>query len=369
VLGFSVNFFGGRHYSPWYGWTAVPHHHFRRAHFNVARVAPVHIDRRLHSSFVVRDRAPEARYAVSRSDVAIRSTGRFAVPRSGVGVLATDGSSAGRAGSASSSSPERRFPGPARSPRTPSVEAQTAPGRPGVSGARAVSRERSPGTAVDGSVRSTREYRRNPGAGTGGSIDGGSPVTAAPSGAVRAVPRIRQQEATPAEPRQASPEATSARPEAGASAPAPSYRQAPARPRSGAPVDVYRSPRSRESGTSEFAYPGYRRTPDAGAEYRSRSVPRTTAPEAPSNPRGIERQAPAHRRVPDAGGPSPRYEAPRMPRSDAPSYRSMPERRAPSESRPSAEPSQGPPRGGGAPDGGGSRSRSGGASGQARRRG
>jgi hypothetical protein len=355
----NVNFFGGRRYSPWYGWTVVPRRHFHGSHFNVARVASVHVDQRMHRSFVVRDHAPEARYAVSRSQSPIRSTGRYAVPRSGGAASAGGGGS--RTGIVGGNGVERRFPAPARPPRTPSARSEGAPDRSG-SGARAVSRERG---AVAGSVSpTTREFRRNPGGGVTPRTGEPAPVTAPPSGAVRAVPRVRSSDASPAERRPVSPQTTPVPPERSTRDSTSSYSPAPASPRSPGAVDVYRSPRR------EPAFSGSRRSPDGGSDYRGRSVPRTAQPET-TPPRSIERRAPEHRRSPEAEGrPAPRNDVPRMPRSEAPTFRSAPERRAPSGPPPSAAPPQQPSRGGGS-DGGGSRSRPGGSSssGQARRRG
>ena len=78
---FAFNFYGGsRHYSPWHGWTVVPHRGFGRGPVNVHVVNTARIDVRTRGTFVVRDGAPgNSGYAVPRSSVPIRT----AVTRSG----------------------------------------------------------------------------------------------------------------------------------------------------------------------------------------------------------------------------------------------------------------------------------------------
>jgi Family of unknown function (DUF6600)/FecR protein len=354
----NANYFGGRRYDPWYAWTAVPRRHFNGPYFNVSTVAVGRIDPRIHSTFVVGDRAPDARFAAGRSAEPIRTAGRYAVPRSGV--AAASDIAAGRNAAGVNGGGERRFPAPSRQPRTPSAvqrEAGTPSAAPG--NARAVARERSPGVPADESRATSampsagigdRESRRAPDVARSRGSDA-APVTSAPNGAVRAVPR---------QPEAARPDTSArwgVRPERSRTdsagpgpGTAPSYRAVPSTPRSSSgpgEVDVYRSaPRSRS-------------LPDAGPDYRSRAIPRSeNAPAAP--------QAPTYRQDMPSRQSSPRNDPPQ-----APSYRSAPapERRAPSgPPPPSAGPSQ--PRSGGEGSGGGGRQRSGEgqSSGQARRR-
>jgi hypothetical protein len=352
----NVNYHRGRRYSPWDAWTVVPRRHFGGSHFNVATAASVRIDQRIHNTFVIGDRAPDARFAVGRNATPIRTAGRYAVPRSGspgTGGIATGRAVAGDRHQGS----DRRFPAPARAPRTPSASQ----GDPAFQGSRsgsdrAVARERSSGVQPNAptgeasapSINSApREYRRGPDAGARRRVDesGAAPVTSAPDGAVRAVPRVRQPDSSSMQPgtRQ---ERTRANPSAPDASAMPSYRSTPPAPRSSGEVDVYRAtPRSRSA-------------PDAVPEYRSRSIPRQEGAQAPS-----ERPNPVYRN--DA--PSRRSDPP----PQAPAYRSAPERSRPSGPPPSAAPPQRRSGEDGAGGGGGGRQRSGEgqSSGQGRRRG
>jgi hypothetical protein len=339
------NHYGGHRYSPWHAWTAVPRHHFGGSHFAVANAA-ARFDSRHGNGFVIGTRAPDARVAVGRA-TPIRSAG-YAVPRAGVAAARTSGS---ERPAAQRSGDERRFPAPARAPRTFS-SSQTGNAPAAGSGVnRAVPRQRSAEVQPDASRAATpstqppagvpaRGYRRFPDSGARQSAD--SPVSEAPAGAVRAVPRVRESDGTPSGFRSIAPDRSSIRsdreravqPEAAA----PPSRSTPPQRQPGE-VDVYR------------ATPRTRSAPDDGSAYRSRSVPRTGAPRM------------------DA--PAARPEAPQ------PSYRSAPERRAPSGPPPSAAPSSRPSggdggasSGGGGGGGGGSRHRGGSSSsGQGRRRG
>jgi Family of unknown function (DUF6600)/FecR protein len=345
-----VNVYGGHRYNPWLAWTAVPRRHFSTPYFNVTRVATGRIDERIHNTFVVGDRAPAAGFAVGRSEVPIRTAGGYAVPRGTVAPRTMTGDRAGAA--ANEVSAERRLPGPAREPRTPTAVQRDSAGHMTSSGDRAVARERSAGvqpnesrasTAAPSTAVATREYRRGSDSARPRAQQS-DPVTPAPSGAVRAVPRGRQSDVAPdASGDRSAVRQERYRPSSAAPGSSPSYRAAPPAPRS-APgeVDVYR------------AVPRARSVPDAG-DYRSRSVPQPTAPQPPSY----------RREDTPSRAPSPRYDPP-----PAPAYRAAPpsERHAPSGPPPSAAPSQ--PRSGGEGSGGGrQRSGDGQSSGQARRRG
>lgn len=367
----NVNYYGGRRYSPWHAWTVVPRRHFGGSRVNVARVGSVRVDARVHNSFVVRDRAPETRYAVGRSALPIRSAGRFAVPRSGA--AATLGArEAGRTGDAGIDRGARRFPAPARAPRTAgSVDSTVQRSR---TGERAIARERSSGAPADTSRGvAAPDSRRVPQARSRQEApDATAPVTVAPDGAVRAVPR------------RGAPAASSA----------PTYSSTPSSPRNGQ-VDVYRSARPRASERID-ATPDAPRRPEPSPMYRARprreSAPaaespapsyRRSSPGPSAYPRNESAPAPSHRRA-DPGpsarprsegsaAPSYRRSAPPAPspRNDAPapSYRSAPERRGPSGPPPSAAPSR-PSGGDRSPGAGNGRQRSSGDSGggQARRR-
>ncbi|HSC28017.1 MAG TPA: DUF6600 domain-containing protein, partial [Vicinamibacterales bacterium] len=158
VFHFSVNWFGGRRYDPWYGWTVVPHGRFGSGfvHTNVVRAA--HIDVRARGSFVIRDGSPEVRgVAVPRSGAPIRAAGTrngvaatrsgIAVPRGGGSVpgpgrivesprnAATDSRAVLRNGRTTAEPPARGFPAPARDPRSPASVRQAVPrGAPRASG-------------------------------------------------------------------------------------------------------------------------------------------------------------------------------------------------------------------------------------------
>jgi hypothetical protein len=353
----NVNIYRGRRYSPWDGWTAVSRRHFGGSHFAVAS-ASVRVDRRFDNTFVIRDRAPEARYAVARSQAPIRSAGRYAVPRGGGSIVS---------GERGDSINNRRLPAPSRAPRATS-EALEQAGQGSRSPGAPLSRERStadyarsrgtsgqervaPGT-TDRSTEAgaparenpVREYRRVPRALPQRGESTGE-VTTPPDGAVRAVPRSRQRQAD--DNAISAPDRDGRQDRRSSSSPSGGWSSPPSRsaPRSSGEVDVYRST------------PGYRRAPAPDSGDSSRPTPRSS--EVPSyRGGGSERMA------------SPRNTAPsEMPGREAPSYRSMPDRPSPSRDRPSAAPA--PRSEGGRPssDGGG-RQRSGGeSSGGARRRG
>jgi hypothetical protein len=200
----NVNIGVGRRFSPWDAWTVVPRRHFSGRFVNVATIGSVRIDQRVQQTFVVRDRAPEARFAVARDSSPIRSAGRYAVPRSGAGTAAsatTVRPDAGRrltSPGAAATSGERRLPPPARAPGTAvatrTVEGATA-GRAvarqpdnvsSPSGSRATSAAGpATGRVVSPSGQGSDEAtaRRGAGASTDRSSAGsGSPVRAVPRG-------------------------------------------------------------------------------------------------------------------------------------------------------------------------------------------
>jgi hypothetical protein len=182
------------------------------------------------------------------------------------------------------------------------------------SGSRAITRERGAVPADPGGSRGvmsgrgrqleSREPADSPAGGTrrrGGIEDATAPprVTDAPTGAVRAVPRVRQPADNPAGSSRVSPSPERSRtrderapaytaPPAGAGT-APSYPPA-ARP-------------SPERGVSRSS-PGPRSAPDTGGDYRGRAIPRSEAPASPPPP--AYRPGPERR----SSGPSPAASAP-----------------------------------------------------------
>ena len=295
----NVNYYGGKHYTPWHGWTVVPNRHFRGSYVNVRSITSVHVDQR---AFVVRDTAPEVRHAVGRSSP-IHSAGRYAVPRGSAPSAfsaASSGAPTTRSGiDRNQMTGDRRLP--SASARTPSAEAsRTIPSgvrTERLTGDRAVPRD---GTAPDsasgaprgtaaGSGAESRSYRRVPEVSRPSEGSSDRAVTAAPYGAVRAVPRVRQ----PADPATIDPQAVPSDRARMREERAPAY-SAPSAP-----------PLARPSTPEAGAYrstPGYRRTPegDGGADYRGRAVPRSEP--APSVPE--YRPAPEQRRGPSGPPPS-----------------------------------------------------------------
>ena len=303
----NVNVYGGRHYNPWHAWTAVPRRHFSGPYVSVSTATAVRIDQRLHNTLVVGASAPATHFAVPRSVSPIRSAGRIAVPR---GAAPSTFSSTAAPGGVRASTggnqigDERRFPAPARPSRTPTALSSPQITQ-GTRSTTAIPRERSvddstitaPRAATAGVDAS--DFRR--GTDAGGrrrSIETTTPgepaVTAAPSGAVRAVPRVRQPVDQSASPYSGVPgERARIREERAPVYSAPSSSPPPSNsppPRGAVDPDGNRS---------------YRREPTAGAEYRGRAEPRQDSP--------------------------------------APSYRSAPERRAPSGPPPAASAPSGPP--------------------------
>ncbi len=366
----NVNIYGGRRYSPWDAWTVVPRGHFRGTHVSVASAASVRIDRRVHSSFVVRNQAPEARFAVGRSAAPIGTAGRYAVPRTGSPGAATSRDGRAVAGTGT----ERRFPAPARPSRTPSGVASGASQPEGTGVERGLARERTatagPRAAESGGVPAgagaPREYQRRATPGVRQpQPDDARATTPAPAGAVRAVPRTRGADAPPAgsSPRYGSRTA----PSSSAPAAAPSYRSVPST-RSSGDVDVYRAvPRSRTAPP-----------PDSSSDPRGQAMPRQERPQVPGyrNDTAPRREAPSYRRAEPSQRsepPAPVYDAPRPSGGSsrqAPSYRQAPESRGPSGPPPAAAPQPRSSAPSPARTDGGGRQRSGGeSSGQGRRRG
>jgi hypothetical protein len=326
----NVNVYGGRRYDPWHAWTVVPRHHFGRGFVNVASHVTARVDARTRNTFVVQDRAPAVQYAAGRA-APIRSAGRYAVPRSGAApARATQAGTPATGAIDSSPGTTRGFPAPARAPQAPSAGLRGGRAPAAVAGPRAVTRTPD---AADGANASreaavpaqpagrapSNQYRRAPqGAPRGGDS---APVTVAPEGAVRAVPRVRQSEAgAAAAPGGRAPfgigqeRQRSSRPASPAYSPQPSRPDAPsstapaARPR-GSEGGVYRrspQPPAPPPSAAPAARPGgyegrvYRRAPDAapgapspGAEYRGRSAPRADRPAGAPSYRAPERRAPA----------------------------------------------------------------------------
>ena len=146
------------------------------------------------------------------------------------------------------------------------------------------------GSATENQTVEPREYRRAPEARRPSEAPGDRPVTAAPYGAVRAVPRVRQpSDAAPIDPQAAPSERARMRQERAPAYSAPSVEQ-PSRPTAADP-GAYRSS------------PGYRRAPDGDAGSRMRAVPRSdAAPSAPPAP--SYRSAPEQRQGPSGPPPS-----------------------------------------------------------------
>ena len=211
VLGFSVSYYGGRRYDPWYAWSVLPYRHFRTPYVHVSRYQTVHVDPRLHGSFVVNQHGPATSFAVNRSALPIRTAGR-----------ASGWGSDGYRGAGDSSGPrvavdtagirdgERRFPAAARAPSSlvnnaPSERAGirnredgSAPSREGIG--RSASSGASPVTTESSRARARADV--TPGVAEGSArgfrrSEAIAPraVTEPPAGAVRAVPRVRSTDA------------------------------------------------------------------------------------------------------------------------------------------------------------------------------
>jgi len=307
----NINVFGGRRFTPWHGWTVVPHRRFGGGIVNVNVVNVTRIDARTRGAFAVRGAAPAyTGPAVRRARAPIRAAGTritgVAVPRGGSPSIASPSDTRSRQAI-------RRRPG--------TGDSRTGPGYP------APAREPRPSAVAPSRGRAGAAVPRG--------AQPGSPDPA--TGGRRAVPRSA--------PRAGSPAATPA-PERGT----PSQRAAPRR-------DGAVQPAARGSDGGAAASPGRR---------PSRAVPRAGAPApaprgavparrgAPRGGGGGESTGPARESrsrampVPRAGRPAPSAGAPA--RSARPSDRpapspgmSAPPRRAPSAGR-AAEPSGSPGR-------------------------
>ena len=307
VFAFNVNIYGGHRYDPWRAWTVVPRHHFNATYINVSRYATV-VNPRVHSQFVVGPRAPEAHYAINRSAVPIRSVGRYSSVGNDPGA-ATFVRGGTPVTGARASQVDRGFPAAARTPGTtlsPQVDRSASSIRAGT--ARAVPRSSSSTVVIPdntsrgmraGSAAVTASDDREPAREVSGArarVRGDQApgmVTPAPSGAVRAVPRVRGAEpaadANPSrtferqERARAMPSASSSQP-AVPSVPAyqpPAYRSAP-------PERQYRAPEASGGddgpGRSRAGAPGGYSGGGAG-QPASRSGPERQAPSSG----GVER--------------------------------------------------------------------------------
>ena len=209
VLGFSVSYYGGRRYDPWYAWSVLPRGHFNSAYVHVSHYKTVRVDPRLNGSFVVNPRGPAGNYAVNRSAVPIQTAGRPAGWR-GDGYRSA-GDSPGPRVSAGAAAPRdggARFPAAARAPGSPvnndpseraGVRNRDAGSAPSAGSAYS---EASPVTTDSSRARARASVAPGAAASLGGSD--GSPrgfrraepsearaVTEAPAGVVRAIPRVR----------------------------------------------------------------------------------------------------------------------------------------------------------------------------------
>lgn len=356
VFGFvSVNVFGGRRYTPWHGWTVVPHRRFGSGFVNINVVNVNHIDARTRGAFEVRTSGPQytGRVAAPRGQAPITVAGSrtgVAVPRAGSAVR--DRGAGAERSSASG------FPAPARAPRSSAappggtrsapigtIREPEAPDRGAAP--RAVPRAGTAGV-TPGPQRATPSRRtapdgaRAPSAPARGSES--TPSAAPGPGRPRAVPRTTQPSATPA-PGRGAPSRVAPRGDGSTTAPASGEGSAapsastPARPRavprrsggSAPPASETRSYRSVPSQVPSYRSPGaperaepvdrnrvgvpvyggpdrsYRRAPEPPEYQGPRSVPRSTpAPPARvygSDPRG-SRSSGSVRPVPSAP-PSP----------------------------------------------------------------
>ena len=326
VFAFNFNsYYGGHRYDPWRAWTVVPRHHFNTSYINVSRYAGVRVDPRVHSQFVVGSQAPAAHYAVNRSSIPIRTVGRYPSFGSAPGI---DGARAVVRGGAATVGSGQGFPTAARTPGTPlnpQADGSASVIRGG--GMRAVPREAgarqpslnvpssSPVVIPENTSRGTRAgagsitpgYREDGGARVRSSDQPMSAVTPGPSGAVRAVPRVRGAEPTA----ESHPPPTYERQDRVRSMPsAPSY-QPPAAAAPSNPPAGYRTP------SAERQY----RAPEASAPAGDRGAGRSRGDAPGGNPgasgdgqpayrSGPERQAPGGGAVERAprGGDAPRPE-------------------------------------------------------------
>ena len=324
----NVNVFGGRRYDPWRAWTVVPRRHFGTGFVNVNVVSPTRFDHRTRTSFVVRDRGPEVRYAVPRASVAIRTAGTrtgYAIPRGSNTIEAQTG------GSLATGS--RGFPLPAREPRASSA-------------ARGSDRSSSaPITAApERAVPRNRAIPR----------EGISAPSHAAGGITIPGPRVRGQRSAPADSERGDVRDPATVPDSRAVPRRSPRPESPGRTDSDwgrydrrPPVTVPSIPSTPESRPETGARPdaGYRRAPDAGTYGdRGRAVPRQDVPrpsyEAPRpGPRSSGGDAPSRSYGSPRGESQPRsYGAPARPSGPPPSA-------APSRSAPSGDSGQSRSRG------------------------
>jgi hypothetical protein len=272
VFSFNVNFFGGKHYPVWHGWTAVERHHFHnRRYVNVNLLAPSRMGDRVRTTFVTATRGPAVTYAVPRGSLAttpIRSVG-FRRPPGTSGPVTLSGANAA----------DRRLPAPARAPRDlgPLTNRGEMPRAEAPAGVRAV--PRSAPSPRSGDQRSSARFSRT--------NDAPGAIATAPA-APRAVPR-RGDDATVSF--------------GGSSAIRrdPGGARVPSAP-------VYRSPQARpDAGIGSRRDPGFRRAPESvtpSDAVRARPRSGQVAP-PPSSFGRSERRAPS--------GPPPSSAAPASP--------------------------------------------------------
>jgi hypothetical protein len=309
VFAFNFNsYYGGHRYDPWRAWTVVPRHHFNTSYINVSRYAGARVDPRIHSQFVVGSQAPAAHYAINRSSMPIRTVGRYSSFGSNPG---GDGARAVVRGGAINTGGGQGFPTAARTPGTP-LNPQA--GR----SANAVPSS-SPVVIPENTSRGTRAgagsiapgYREDGGARVRSSDQPMGTVTPGPSGAVRAVPRVRSAEPTAESNRSRTYERQDrvrSIPSAPSSQPPPSA--APSNPPAG-----YRTP------SPERQY----RAPEASAPSGDRGYGRSRGDNPGSSPGAAGASQPAYRSGPERQAPpggavdrGPRGgDAPRPDRGDA----------------------------------------------------
>ena len=328
IFQFNVNVYGGRRYSPWDAWSVLPRHHFNASYVNVSRLASVRIDPRFNNRFVVNSRGPEGHFAVNRSVVPIRTVGRTGGYRRDAGDDAPRANVRGGAVTTGAGQIDRGFPAPARTPGTSSAPGIDRSGeRSRNTGARAIPRDggsRQPATVAPSADEGPRAGRvaiepgyRREGGGARARDDGNEPaVTPGAAGAVRAVPRYRNNDGIESAPSRGIERQDRVRS-------APSYQPPPVQP-----SPAYQQP---------VPAPGYSRPAQRSAP-QEREAPAPEPQGMPAN-RGYARErADAPSRSPNPGGAPP-------------AYRPGPERQAPSGGADRA------PRGG---DGGGPRGGDGG---------
>ena len=330
VLGFSVTHYGGRRYDPWYAWSVLPRHHFSTANVHVSRYRTVRVDPRLHRSFVVNSHGPAVHFAVNRSTIPIRTAGRPAWRGDGY----RGGDSAGprvSAGAVRAGDGGGRFPAPARAPGSqisvPSGrtgirdrgDAGAPLGRSAYSEASLVTTDSSrarvradvvPRVRADGAPGAPQSTEGSWRGVRRGEANEARPITEAPAGAVRAVPRVRGSGGDPNEGGNRQLRGYSAAPRQ-----TPSTTVAPApQPRYSQPEASYRVPQNRAVTRGEERgapvvreerggprEPGPRRGVErGGGNYAPRSFGGGSERQAPA---AAPRAAPAPRSEGDAGGP------------------------------------------------------------------